>query len=177
MDMSMGIFYGSSTGNTELAAEKIKEQMGQFITEIADVANLEDPSNITNHDLVFFGVSTWNIGEMQDDWGDFIPKMDGLDLSGKKVGFFAMGDAVGYPYNFLDAMGELWGVVQKLGSPELIGVWPTEGYEFDESQAMFDEDHFFGLGLDEDNESDKTDERIHAWLIKVMQDAGLLEVG
>ena len=177
MDMSMGIFYGSSTGNTELAAEKIKEQMGQFITEIADVANLEDASNITNHDLVFFGVSTWNIGEMQDDWGDFIPKMDGLDLSGKKVCFFAMGDAVGYPYNFLDAMGELWGVVQKLGSPELIGVWPTEGYEFDESQAMFDEDHFFGLGLDEDNESDKTDERIHAWLIKVMQDAGLLEVG
>jgi flavodoxin I len=41
---------------------------------------------------------------------------------------------------------------------------------------MFDEGHFIGLGLDEDNEPDKTDDRIRAWLIKVMQDAGLIEV-
>jgi len=176
MDISMGIFFGSSTGNTEMAAEKIKEQLGQFVSECVDVSKLESAEAIANHDLILFGVSTWNIGEMQDDWADFIPKMDGLDLTGKKVCFFAMGDSIGYPYNFLDAMGELWGVVQKLGTPKLIGVWPTEDYEFDESQAMFDENHFIGLGLDEDNDPEKTDDRIRSWLIKVMQDAGLIEV-
>ena len=175
MDLSMAIFYGSSTGNTENAAEKIKQEMDGLIAHMEDVANIEDPSIIAEHDLIFFGVSTWNIGEMQDDWADFIPKMEGLDLSGKKVCFFAMGDATGYPYNFLDAMGELWQAVKTLGSPQLIGVWPTEDYEFDESQAMHDENHFLGLGLDDDNESEKTDDRIHEWLIKVITEAGLLE--
>ncbi len=174
MNLSMAIFYGSSTGNTELAAEKIKEQLGEFVEQMADVRDA-DPADLLNYDLIFFGVSTWNIGEMQDDWADFIPKMKALDLTGKKVAFFAMGDAEGYPYNFLDAMGELWGVVKELGTPELIGVWPTEGYTFDESQALYDENHFLGLGLDEDNEADLTEDRIHAWLVKVMQDAGLFE--
>ena len=172
---SIGVFYGSSTGNTELAAEMICQELGQFVSHSADISKSE-PEDLLSYDILLLGVSTWNIGEMQDDWADFIPKMDGLDLTGKKVCFFAMGDSAGYPYNFLDAMGELWGVVQKLGTPELIGVWPSEDYDFDESQAMFDEGHFIGLGLDEDNEADKTDDRIRAWLIKVMQDAGLIEV-
>ncbi|MEM8680917.1 MAG: flavodoxin [Planctomycetota bacterium] len=174
MDMSIGLFYGSSTGNTELAAEKIKDELGEFVSHMADVARSE-PKELESYDLLLLGVSTWNIGEMQDDWNDFIPKMEGLDLSGKKIAFFAMGDAMGYPHNFLDAMGELWEEVQKLGEPKLIGTWPTEGYEFDESRAMFDENNFIGLGLDEDNESDLTDERIKAWLIKVMQESGMLE--
>lgn len=174
MSLSMAIFYGSSTGNTEMAAEKIKEQMGEFVSHVADVAKSE-PADMLPYDLLFLGVSTWNIGEMQDDWADFLPKMEGLDLAGKKIAIFAMGDAVGYSYNFLDAMGELWGVVKELGSPELIGTWPTEGYAFDESLGMYDENNFLGLGLDEDNESELTDDRIKAWLVKVMQESGMLE--
>jgi flavodoxin I len=42
---------------------------------------------------------------------------------------------------------------------------------------MYDENHFVGLGLDEDNEPELTDQRIHAWLLKVMQDIGLIEAG
>ena len=172
--MSMAIFYGSSTGNTESAAKFIKEQLGDNVSVLVDVADA-DPADMEKHDLLFLGVSTWNIGEMQDDWDTFIPKMDGLNLTGKKVAFFAMGDAVGYPFNFLDAMGELWSVLKELGEPELVGVWPTEGYEFDESQAMFDEDHFLGLGLDEDNESEMTEDRIKNWLVKVLIDIGMVD--
>ena len=127
MSSSIAIFYGSSTGNTEMAAEKIKEELGDFVQHMADVSKCE-PAELGEYDILLLGVSTWNIGEMQDDWDAFIPRMEGLDLSGKKVGFFAMGDAGGYPYNFLDAMGQLWDVVKGLGSPELVGVWPTEGY-------------------------------------------------
>ncbi|HAA68386.1 MAG TPA: flavodoxin [Planctomycetaceae bacterium] len=174
MELSMAIFYGSSTGNTEMAAEKIRDQMGAFVSHMADVSKA-DPADMENYDLLFLGVSTWNIGEMQDDWADFIPRMEGLNLAGKKIAMFAMGDAVGYPYNFLDAMGELWGVVKDLGNPELVGIWPLEEYEFEDSQGKYDESHFLGLGLDEDNESELTDDRIKAWLLKVMQDLGLLQ--
>lgn len=172
--MKMGIFYGSSTGNTEFAAKLIKEEMQDLASEIRDVRNAE-PDELVEYDLLFLGVSTWNIGEMQDDWADFLPRLQGLDLTGKKVALFAQGDAQGYPYNFLDAMGELWEALQPLGA-ELVGTWPTAGYEFEESRALLDADHFVGLGLDEDNEADLTEERIHAWLLKVVQEIGF-EIG
>jgi len=168
--MKMGIFYGSSTGNTEMAAEKIQEQLGEIISGMHDVRKA-DVKQMLEYDMLFLGVSTWNIGEMQDDWGDFLPHLDEIDLTGKKVALFAQGDAVGYPYNYLDAMGELWLKVKARGA-ELVGIWPTAGYTFEDSQAKYDDDHFFGLGLDEDNESDLTDDRIHAWLLQVVSELG-----
>jgi flavodoxin I len=169
--MKIGIFFGSSTGNTESAAQKIKEQLGELVQdEIHDVRNAS-PEELDEYEVLMLGVSTWNIGEMQDDWADFLPKLEAIDLTAKKVAMFAMGDAQGYPYNFLDAMGELWGVVQPRGA-ELIGTWPSASYRFDDSQAKFDDEHFLGLGLDEDNESDLTDERIQNWLLKVFQELG-----
>jgi flavodoxin I len=168
--MNIGIFYGSSTGNTEMAANLIKTEMGEFVGAVRDVRHAS-PEELAEFDVLLLGVSTWNIGEMQDDWADFLPQLEAVDLTGKKVAMFAQGDAQGYPYNFLDAMGELWGVVQKRGA-ELIGVWPTEGYFFKESTGLFDENHFLGLGLDEDNEPEMTEERIHAWLMQVVTELG-----
>lgn len=168
--MNIGIFYGSSTGNTEAAANLIKQEMGEFVGTIRDVRHAS-PEELAEFDVLLLGVSTWNIGEMQDDWADFLPQLTSIDLTGKKVAMFAQGDAQGYPYNFLDAMGELWGVVQKCGA-ELIGTWPTEGYEFKESQGLYDESHFLGLGLDEDNEPELTEERIRAWLLQVVTELG-----
>ena len=108
---SIAIFYGSSTGNTQDAAEKIKGELGDFVSHMADVVDSE-PADLENYDILLLGVSTWNIGEMQEDWDTFIPNMSDLNLSGKKVAFFAMGDQAGYPDNFLDAMGQLWKVVK-----------------------------------------------------------------
>ena len=170
---TIGVFYGSSTGNTEMAAEKICEQLGEFVSHCSDVSKAE-PADLLPYDILLLGVSTWNIGEMQDDWDEFIPRMEGLDLSGKQIGFFGMGDAIGYSYNFLDAMGMLWDVVKELGSPELVGVWPSAEYTFDESLAVFDDGHFVGVGLDEDNEPDLHDERIKGWLVKLLGDCALI---
>ena len=172
MNPSIGVFFGSTTGNTQDAAEKIKAQLGERVPDVYDV-NTAEPGRLEQYDLILFGVPTWNVGEMQDDWADFIPRMDGLNLAGKKVAFFGVGDAEGYPDNFLDALGELWEAVRALGNPELIGVWPTEGYSFEQSRGLYDDDHFIGLGLDEDNESELTDERIEAWLTVVLEEAGI----
>ena len=172
LQVSIGIFYGSTTGNTETAAEAINDELGGLATHLANVDDT-DPQDLLEYDVLIFGISTWNIGELQADWEYFLPKMEGLDLTGKKIALFGLGDAFGYAENFLDALGLLWDEVKKCGAPELIGVWPTEGYTFDESVGKFDEDHFLGLGLDEDNEPDLHDERIAAWGAKVKGELGL----
>jgi flavodoxin I len=174
MTMSVGIFFGSTTGNTEDAAKRIKARLGDCVAALEDVADA-DPATLEKYDLLLLGVPTWDVGDLQSDWGEFVPKMEGLDLSGKKVALFGLGDALGYPDNFLDAMGELWGAVRDLGEPELVGTWPTEGYEFNASAGLYDDDHFIGLALDEDNESGQTGKRIAAWLEQVKEEAGLMD--
>ena len=172
---SIGIFYGSTTGSTEHAATIIRDLMGPLVTQCENVYKA-NPDDLQNHDLLLLGISTWNIGDMQDDWFDFLPRIEHLDLTATTVALFGLGDAYGYPYTFLDAMGKLWESIQHLGSPELVGTWPTQGYEFDESMALHDNDHFIGLGLDYDNQPELTDERIANWITKVRLETGLTEI-
>jgi len=169
---SIGIFYGSTTGATEHAATIIRDLLGSLVTQCENVYKA-NPDDLQNHDLLLLGISTWNIGDMQDDWFDFLPRIEHLDLTATTVALFGLGDAYGYPYTFLDAMGKLWESIHHLGSPKLVGTWPTEGYEFDESMALHDNDHFIGLGLDNDNHPELTDERIANWVTKVRLETGL----
>ena len=170
--MSMAIFYGSTTGNTENIAEQIRDEFGPLITHMSNIAETE-PEDLLKYEVLVLGVPTWNVGELQYDWEDFVPSLKGLDLTGKKIAMFGLGDSYGYSDNFLDALGLLWDEIKQLGSPELIGIWPLEGYTFDESRGKYDEKHFLGLGLDEENESNMHDERIKAWAIQVRGELGL----
>ena len=54
----------------------------------------------------------------------------------------------------------------------LIGRWPTEGYEFDNSTAL-DGDEFLGLGLDNDNQEEKTEERMVVWAELIKDEFGI----
>ncbi|MBJ93663.1 MAG: flavodoxin [Rickettsiales bacterium] len=170
--MSIAIFYGTTTGNTEEAAELISEELGDLVSHMADIAKTE-PQDLLNYQVLMFGCPTWNVGELQYDWEDFLPRLEGLDLTGKKIALFGLGDAYGYSENFLDALGLLWEEIKNLGAPELIGIWPTEGYTYDESLGQYDANHFLGLGLDEENESDLHDERIKAWTAQIRTELGL----
>ncbi len=170
--MSMGLFFGSTTGNTENIAEMMKLAFGGLVTHMANITDIE-PDELLKYDVLVLGIPTWNVGELQYDWEDFIPSLSGLDLTGKKVALFGLGDSFGYSENFLDALGLLWDELKVLGSPELIGIWPTEGYTFDESKGKFDENNFLGLGLDEENESDMHEERIEAWTNQVRTELGM----
>jgi flavodoxin I len=52
-------------------------------------------------------------------------------------------------------------------------VWPTDGYNFEASRAVFEEGWFVGLALDEDNQSDLTMDRIREWLEQIAQDVNI----
>ena len=170
--MSIGLFYGSTTSNTEAAAERIKEEFGDHISHCADILHSE-PNELLRFDALILGISTWNIGELQDDWEDFLPKMTHLNLTGKKIALFGLGDSHIYADTFLDAMGLLWNELKNLGSRDLIGIYPSEGYTFTKSKGMYDDRHFLGLGLDEENESELHEIRIKSWTEILKRDLGI----
>ncbi len=157
--MKTAIIYGSTTGNTEAAANSLKDALAP-LGEVSVCSVTDGFGDAADADLVLLGSSTWGIGEMQDDWIG-CEDLSGLDLSGKHVAVFGTGDQTCYTDTFVDAIGILAESAQKAGG-KLIGQWPTEGYCFSGSTATR-EDKFVGLVLDEDNQSGLTDERITKW--------------
>jgi flavodoxin I len=120
---------------------------------------------------VIIGCPTWNVGELQSDWETFYDELENIDFSGKKVAYFGPGDQVGYPDTFEDAMGMLEEKITEQGGTT-VGYWPREGYEFSESQALRG-DQFVGLVLDENNQSELTEECIQDWVAQLKQEFGL----
>lgn len=167
----IGLFYGSETGYTQTDAEKIQKEFGGVsVVELIDIAKAEE-SDFERFEYIIIGCPTWNVGQMQSDWESFYNQLDDIDFTGKKVAYFGPGDQVGYPDNFEDALGILEEKIAKQGG-ETVGYWPIEGYEFTESKGVRD-GKFIGLALDEDNQSELTDERIKAWVAQLKPEFGL----
>ena len=177
MPSDIALFYGSSTCYTEMASEKIALKISQLLAQenAVKIFNIAE-DNIQSaelHAYLLFGIPTWDYGELQEDWEDIWEALDELDLEGKPVALFGLGDQIGYPEWFLDAMGYLHTkVVNQGGRP--CGYWPVEGYEFEESQALSaDGKKFVGLALDEENEFDLSEARIDQWCQQILQEFGL----
>lgn len=61
--MNMGLFYGSSTCYTEMAAEKIRDIIGP---ELVTLHNLKDdsPKLMEQYDVLILGIPTRDFGEI-----------------------------------------------------------------------------------------------------------------
>ena len=155
--MSIGIFYGSSTGNTKDVSTQLQEALGADIYNITDV----DVETISGYDSLVLAASTWGAGDLQDDWEDFFPNLDDLDFSGKKVAIMGLGDQENYGDTFVDGMAILAEKVEEKGG-QIVGHTSTDGYSYDNSEAEKD-GKFIGLVIDEDNQSDQTAARVKTW--------------
>ena len=102
-------------------------------------------------------------GELQDDWYDGVNVLKSADLAGKTIALFGCGDSESYPDTFCGGMKELYDVVK---TANVIGAVSTEGYVFDDSEAVLN-GKFVGLALDDVNESDKTEARIDNWIAEI----------
>jgi len=58
----------------------------------------------------------------------------------------------------------------------VVGNWPTEGYEFEASKALIDENTFIGLCIDEDRQPELTDERVSKWVAQLNDEMCLDEL-
>lgn len=152
------VVYGSSTGTCESIAQTIGSKLN---AEVIEVTNLS-ADQLEGADNILLGTSTWGAGELQDDWYDGVNIVKGANLAGKKVALFGCGDASSYSDTFCGGMKELYDAVLETGAT-VVGAVPTDGYEFDDSEALVD-GQFVGLPLDDVNEDDKTEGRIDAWI-------------
>ena len=171
--MKIGLFYGSSTCYTEIAAEKIQAFIGPDIVELFNIKTAP-LSKINDYDILILGISTWDYGELQEDWGAIWDKLESININNKIVALYGLGDQEGYGEWFIDAVGLLHEQLLPQ-APRFIGYWPTEGYQFSASKALTaDKQYFVGLALDEDSQYELSEQRIEQWCLQILQEIELL---
>lgn len=172
----IGLFYGTNTGFTEIAVDLLVaefEMVAPDLITVHDIAS-EPLEKILDYEYLIVGCPTWNVGQLQDDWDEKFVEIGNLDLSGKKMAIFGLGDQYGYPENYCDAIGILGRKFAEQGA-ELVGFTSAEGYEFSHSLGV-ENGQFLGLALDEDNESDKTPARLSDWVWQLVDEFDLVHL-
>lgn len=164
---SLGIFFGSDSGNTENVVNMVAEKLtGAGIeNEVFDIAEA-DVESFADYDILILACPTYDDGQLQAAWEEKIEDVEGFDFSGKKVALIGLGDQESYPDMFVDAIGTLANIVTK-GGGELFGAWPTDGYDYEVSKGIGPDGKFYGLVIDQDNQEDLTEGRIDSWLALV----------
>lgn len=155
------IIYSFNAKKSGKIAERIKEAIGEEHTEMVNAEEITEEKFLGFEQLIL-GVPTWFDGELPNYWDEFVPALEDLDLNGKKIALFGLGDQKGYPENFLDGVGILADILEGQGAT-LVGFTSTEGYEFESSRAQRG-DQFAGLAIDYENQGSMNKERIAAWV-------------
>lgn len=168
----IAIFYGPAGGSVNRVADLIKDAIGAELVEMVQVKEAT-VADIEKYDKLIFGLSTvgkdtWNSDYYNNDWGKFFSEVGKTSYTYKKVAIFGLGDHVTYPQAFVDHIGVLGKELISKGA-KLSGKVSTEGYEFEESEAVVD-GVFLGLPIDEDFEPELTEERIGKWIELIRTD-------
>jgi len=155
------IIYSFNTKKSGKIAEQIKTA---FNSDQIEMVNAEDLTEeiFLSYDQMILGAPTWFDGELPNYWDEFVPTLEDIDLSGKKIALFGLGNQKGYPENFLDAVGILGNIVEARGA-QIVGFTSTEGYTYENSAAERG-DQFMGLAIDYENQGSLNKVRIPAWV-------------
>ena len=176
----IGLYFGSSTGNTRKIAKMIKRRF-------PDNPDLAEPLNVNKataellagHSHLILGTPTLGEGALpgleadcqQPSWAEFLPALAHLDFSDKTVALYGLGDQDKYGEHFCDALGTLYDFVVARGA-RVVGAWPTDGYDFIASTAERNGE-FVGLVQDLDNQKMLLETRLEGWLRQIAPAFGL----
>jgi flavodoxin I len=165
----IGLFYGPVGGSTEKVAKKVASAIGDENVDLIPVKDAK-ASDVEKYENIILGMSTigketWESDKPANDWDIFLPELEKIDYSNKKIAMFGLGDQVTYDLHFVDALGIIAEIIVPKGA-QIIGSVDTEGYDFRESQALYD-GKFIGLPVNEDFEPELTDGRISGWIEKI----------
>ena len=171
----MGIFVGTAGGTSMKIADALAEE---FNIEEDDIINMEEDfddveDQMMEYDILFLGSSTWGQGDLHFSWVDPVLEIEDeeFDFSGKTVAFFGAGDCKKHGEHFCSALGKLHKTFTEAGA-KAVGFIPKEDYEYEFSLAEMD-NKFCGCGIDEHNESEKSDSRINLWIETVKSELGV----
>lgn len=157
----IGLFYSFNTKNTSTAADHIKKAFGKDAIEAVNVEEATD-DDFARFSHFILGVPTWWDGELPNYWDEFLPSLEEDSMKGKTFAIYGAGDEIGYPENFVDAIGIMANFAESKGA-KLVGFTANEGYDFDASQALRG-NVFVGLPLDFDNHPKEVEPKIKAWV-------------
>lgn len=157
----IAIFYGSTGGTTKGVVDEI-----EFNLENADVYDVKNGiDNMDDYENLILAVPTYGVGELQEDWEKIFDKFKNIDFKDKVVALVGVGNQKTFGESFVGALKILYDVLVEKGA-ELIGFTSTEGYSFEECEAII-EDQFMGLVIDEANQDDETPDRIYDWIEEI----------
>jgi len=155
------IIYSFNTKKTGKIAERIREAFNGDLIEMINAEEITEELFLSFNQLIM-GVPTWFDGELPNYWDEFVPALEDLDLSGKKIALYGLGDQIGYPENFVDGMGIMAEILERQGAT-LVGFTSTSGYQFENSRAVRG-NQFSGLAIDFENQGSMNKERVAAWV-------------
>ncbi len=154
------VIFGSTTGVTEGIAGRIAAALG---CEAVNVANATPDT--FNAALLVLGTSTWGMGDLQDDWAATgMPILESLDLKGRKVASFGLGDGQGFADSFCDGVATLVEAAVARGAENVGAIAAADGRYGNIASKVAANGRLVGLALDETNEPELTDKRIAAWV-------------
>lgn len=174
----IGIFFGTDSGTTRLIAKKIMRNLKQRLGDerVASPVNVNriTPADLLAYDTLILGTPTYGEGVLpglknkntSESWLEFLPQLQGLDFSEKRIALYGLGDQELYPGHFLDAMMDLYEFFSAAGA-QMVGYSSTEGFTFTHSRAVVN-GQFVGLALDQHLQHLLTDQRIDNWLDEVL---------
>lgn len=164
--MTSAIFYASKGGNTQDIAQKISLSLDEIRIYNINVTGAE---YIPDYKHLIFGISTWEHGQIQEEWKKIWDEFSNLDFTNKTVAIFGLGDQKKYPNEFADAMRYIYDDLIEHGAT-IVGFTSTKGYNFKSSKAVIENDKFVGLVLDIENQNNLTNERIKNWTEEIRKD-------
>ncbi|WP_310448632.1 flavodoxin [Sulfuritalea sp.] len=181
MTDKIAVYFGTDTGRTRRIAKLIAQKLGDRALAPVNIGRtgVED---FLAHELLILGAPTYGDGELpglatglaQESWAEFLPRLEGQDMRHQTVALFGLGEQEKYGHEFVDALILLHDAVVACGA-RVIGVWPTDGYAFQASQAIID-GRFVGLALDPVSQPALTEPRIDAWLRQLDEELQTLEL-
>merc|ERR1719335_1105201 len=163
--MSVGLYYSTSTGNTETVAGYIADKLG--IEDWNDIGDVET-DEVMGKDAIIIGAPTWHTGADKERtgtaWDEWLYEtLPDLDFSGKKIAIFGVGDSASYGDNYCDATGELYDCFTAKGAKVFGSTSTDEGFDYVESKGVKD-GKFVGKTFDEDNYADDSEGRVDTWI-------------
>jgi len=164
------LMYWPKAGNVETCADLIHKTYGDLEMKSIDEVTVDD---LKAYDQYIVGCSTvgsetWDNKENSDPWPMLLKKTEDLGIADKTIALFGLGDQVRWPKHYVDGMAVLFDHFVKRGA-KLIGKWPVEGYDHEESEAQ-DGDFFCGLALDEDHQPELSQERVEKWVKQIKEE-------
>lgn len=162
--MKIGIFYGSTSGNSEAIAEELAFYLKKEDITSYNVAN--GIENIVDYKNIILITPTYGVGELQKDWELVKEAFKNIDFSDKIVALIGLGNQFAFGESFIGAIRILYDIILK-NNGKIVGFTSPDGYLFKESEAIIN-DQFVGLALDETNQGNKTPERIERWLKNII---------